>query len=176
MSDDRSHLFPEVQNFDELQDQQGYKIDIETSPYFDLDSVKSHPLVWTNEIHSFMFEGEPGTGIDWHTHMPDQDQINICIQGKARYTLEQEGGEMQEIEIEEGQVVYLPGGARHKVEHLGDETVKQISIYKAVSVPRSEMLDGEAYDNYDTDEFPVALWIDRIRNDIVMKDEESVSE
>lgn len=176
MSDERGHLFPEVQNFSEYPEQKAYKIDIESSPAFDLDSVQSHPLVWTNEMHVFMFEGEPGSGIDWHTHMPDQDQINIVIQGQAKYTLEQEDGEMQELELDAGQVVYLPGGARHKVEHIGDERVKQISIYKAVSVPRSEMMDGEEYDNYDTDEFPVALWIDRIRDEIVMKDDESVSE
>lgn len=174
MPEEQLHLYPDAQNFDELPEQTAYKVNIDEASYFDLDTLNSYPLIWTNEIHAFMLEGEPGTQIDWHTHMPDMDQINFVIQGKAVYTLEQEDGE-QVIELEEGEVVYLPGGARHKVEHVGDETVKQVTVYKAVSVPRSEMLDGKEYENYDTDEFPVNLWIDRLRDEIVMKNDESVS-
>lgn len=175
MSDEQPDVYPESQNFEELPEQQAYKVDIDKSACFDLDTINSYPLVWTNEIHSFMLEGEPGTEIDWHTHMPDMDQINFVIQGKVRYRLEQEGGE-QVLELEENEVVYLPGGARHKVEHIGDETVRQITIYKAVGVPRSEMLDAEEYENYDTDEFPVNLWIDRLREEVVMKNDDAVSE
>lgn len=73
--------------------------------------VRTRPLFTTNELVLLYFEMEPGGMIDWHTHVPDMDEISMGLE-----------------------------------------------------------------DSTEGDDWPMALWIDRLRDEVVAKDEDAVSE
>ena len=163
-------------NKETMPDPTGYKIDVDAAESFTVGDFEMHPLVFNNEIHSYLNIGEPGAVNPWHTHMPTYDQIAICIEGKGRFTIEQRDGGHQEIETEPGDVVYLPGGIHHQIETVGDEPFKYYAINQSMRHGRLEML-FEDWDGYsDFEEWPVALWVDRERDEIIQKNEAALSE
>jgi len=164
---------PEVDHT-HLPDQTAYKIEIDKADNFAFENVRTFPLVITNEIKLLYFEMTSPGGIDWHTHAPALDQINMCLEGTGRIVLEQEDGTEQTLDFKPMELVYIPAGARHKLEAVGDEIFKGLSIYKFEPVARLEMFEG--FGAYHFDEWPVALWVDRKRDEVVKIDENAVSE
>jgi len=116
----------------------------------------------------------PGATIDWHTHTPGFDEVTLALAGRARYTLEREDGSHQVLDAGPRESVYLPGGARHKIDAIGDERHEALVAMPSDPVSRVEMLAGDA--PYRIEEWPVVLWVDRKRDEVVRKDETAVSE
>jgi len=170
---ERPPMTPEEIDHTHLPDQTAYKVDIDAADSFSFEHVTTYPVVITNEIKLLYFEMTPPGGIDWHTHSPQLDQINMCLEGKGRIVLEQEDGSEQTLVYEPMELVYLPAGARHKLEAAGDETFKGLSIYQFESLARLEMLEG--FGAYHFDDWPVALWIDRKRDEVVKIDDDAVT-
>lgn len=172
-SEDRPHLTPKEIDHTHLPDQTMYKISIEDAGSFGFEHVTTYPVVITNEFKLLYFEMEPPGGIDWHTHAPGLDQVNLCLEGDVRYTLEQEDGSEQVLELEPMELVYLPAGARHKIEAFGDQLHRGMTMYQSEPVARLEMLEG--FGGYHFEDWPVSLWVDRMRDEVVKLDENAVS-
>jgi quercetin dioxygenase-like cupin family protein len=174
--DDRPDLTPEDLDYTHLPDQTMYKIRAEDATSFGQgsDDVETYPLCITDEFKLLYFEMAPGATIDWHTHVPGFDEVCMTLDGRARYTLEREDGSHQVLDIERMEFVYVPGGARHKIESVGDRRHEGLVAMPADPVARVEMLEGNA--PYHIDDWPVALWVDRKRDEVVAMDEDAVSE
>ncbi|UTF55634.1 cupin domain-containing protein [Natronosalvus rutilus] len=173
----KSELTPEELSRTHLPDQTMYKIGTEHSEDTDSEGVRSTPLVIrTNEFRLLYFEMEPPEKIDWHTHAPGLDEVNLCLDGRARYTLERGDGSHQTLEIGPMEFVYVPGGARHKIEAIGERCHESLSAAKFDTVARLEALedDTDATDS-DESEWQDALFVDRKRNEVVALDENYVS-
>ncbi|MCG1004930.1 MULTISPECIES: cupin domain-containing protein [Halobacterium] len=124
------------------------------------------------------FELDPTGGIDWHTHTPGLDEVNLCLSGHAKYTLERADGSYQTLEIGPMEFVYLPGGARHKIEVVGDEVHRSVSAAKFDTAARLEAVenDGEPDETEDSGSASGdALWVDRKRDEVVEKDDDLVT-
>lgn len=168
-------LTPEEIDHTHLPDQTMYKIDLEQAPHFGQnDEVRTWPLCITNEFKLLYFEIDAGGRIDWHTHTPSFDEVCMCLGGRARYTLEQEDGSYQTIDIDPREFVYLPGGARHKIEAVGDSRHEGLVAMPSDPVARLEMIEGAS--PYRIEDWPISLWVDRQRDEVVMKDRAAVSE
>lgn len=174
---DRSSLTPEELDHSQLPEQTMYKIQIESEQRED---VRAYPLtIRTNEFRLLYFELDPAGGIDWHTHTPGFDEVNLCLSGRAKYTLEREDGSYQTLVVEPMEFVYLPGGARHKIEVVGDEVHRSLSAAKFDTAARLEVLEGDEGDDDTDDEASTpsaALWVDRKRDELVEKDDELVTQ
>ncbi len=59
----------------------------------------------------------PGTIFDWHTHA--EEKCDAVVEGAFR--IEIEGGEV--FDLRPGDRLYVPAGARHRAEVLGQRTV-----------------------------------------------------
>jgi quercetin dioxygenase-like cupin family protein len=173
-ADDPS-LTPETLEYTHLPEQTMYKIRTEDAASFDQggEDIQTYPLCITNEFKLLYFEMDPGATIDWHTHVPSFDEVCLCLGGRARYTLQREDDSHQVIEIDRMEFVYVPGGARHKIEAVGDQRHEGLVAMPSNPVARVEMLEGEA--PYRIEDWPVALWVDRQRDEVVERDEAAVS-
>jgi len=170
---DKPSLTPPDIDHTHLPDQTAYKVDIEEAGNFSFERVTTYPVMITNEIKFLYFKMEPPGGIGWHTHSPQLDQINMCLEGHGRITLEKEDGSEQVIDFKPMELVYLPAGARHKLEAVGDDLFTGISVYQFESLARLEMLEG--FSDYHFDDWPVALWVDRKRDEVVKIDDAAVT-
>lgn len=169
-------LTPEELAYGHLPEQTMYKIQSPQAEGVDSDSVRMPQTIRTNEFRLLYFELDPGGGIDWHTHVPGLDEVNLCLSGRARYTLEREDGSHQVLEIGPMEFVYVPGGARHKIETIGEQPHQSLSIAKFDSVARLEALEDDLDDpDADTTEWRDALFIDRKRDEVVAKNGDLVS-
>ncbi|MDZ5812901.1 hypothetical protein U4E84_16295 [Halorubrum sp. AD140] len=172
-----TELTPEELAHTHLPEQTMYKIQTAGAEGADADDIQHPPqTIRTNELRCLYFELEPDETIDWHTHVPDLDEVNLCLEGRAKYTLEREDGSYQTLEIGPMEFVYVPGGARNKIEVVGDQTHRSLSVAKSVSVARLEALEGKTEQAApgDTD-WPDSLFVDRKRDEIVAKNENLVS-
>lgn len=167
---------PEKLAYTHLPEQKMYKVRAEEVNSVEQveGQVRTRPLFTTNELVLLYFEIEPSGIIDWHTHVPDMDEISMCLEGRAKYTLEREDGSYQTIEIGPMEFVYLPGGARNKVEAVGDRTHCGMVVHQFTSVARLENLKD--FTSNDESDSSMALWIDRKRDEVVTKDDNAVSE
>lgn len=158
-----------------LPDQTMYKVELDRAPHFaQSDDIRTYPLFITNEFKLLYFEMDPGGIIDWHTHTPNFDEVCMCLVGRARYTLEQEDGTHQTLDIQPREFLYLPGGARHKIETVGDTSHEALVVMPPDPVARLEMVEGAS--PYRIEDWPVSLWVDRTRDEVVMKDADAVTE
>lgn len=175
-TDDRPELTPSKIDHTHLPDQTMYKVELDEASHFEQkqDEVTTYPLFITNEFKILYFEIKPTGLIDWHTHTPSFDEVCMCLDGRAKYTLKREDGSHQVVEIGPREFVYLPGGARHKIEAVGETRHEGLVAMPADPVARMEMLEGAS--PYQIDDWPVALWIDRKRDEVVAKDADAVSE
>lgn len=172
-----AELTPEELAHTNLPEQMMYKIQTAGAEGADADDIHHPPqTIRTNEFRCLYFELEPDETIDWHTHVPDLDEVNLCLEGRAKYTLEREDGSYQTLKIGPMEFVYVPGGARNEIEVVGDQTHRSLSVAKFVSVARLEALEGkpEHAAPEDTD-WPDSLFVDRKRNEVVAKNEDLVS-
>lgn len=170
-------LTPEELVHTHLPEQMMYKIQTAAAEGADAEDVHHPPqTIRTNEFRCLYFELEPDETIDWHTHVPDFDEVNLCLEGRAKYTLEREDGSYQTLEVGPMEFVYVPGGARNKIEVVGDQTHRSLSVARFVSVARLEALEGktESAAPGDTD-WPDSLFVDRKRDEVVAKNEDLVS-
>ena len=173
-------MLPENLNYEQMADQTGYKVSIDDSETFDLlpemdNSMACRLPMFTNDIKLTVIEGEPGDIINWHTHTPNLDQINVCIEGEIEFTIQQEDSSQQVLRAGPGEVVYVPAGARHTVEVVGDEYNQTLSIYRHDHIARQEILEQE-WSGYDMHTWPISLWVDVMRDEVVEKDENAISE
>lgn len=177
MQYDHDELEPADLNYEFLPDQVGYTVDLDAAQDFEIDSMTSRTGVFTNDFRVNMLEGYPGDGLEWHTHMPNIEQTNICLEGELRAYLEREDGDIQILEIGPGELMYLPGGARHALEVIGEARHRHLNVFTPDAVGRTEQLRTDIDPPYATkEEWPVALWVDRQRNEVVRKDEGAVDE
>ncbi|MFC4540493.1 cupin domain-containing protein [Halosolutus amylolyticus] len=155
-----------------------YKVQTNRAEDVDAEGVQSTPIVIrTNEFRLLYFEMEPDAKIDWHTHTPGLDEVNMCLEGRAKYSLEREDGSYQTIEVGPMEFVYVPGGARHKIETVGDQVHVSLSAAKFDTIARLESLEDEDADGAETDEtgWNDVLFVDRKRDEVVAMDKEFVS-
>jgi quercetin dioxygenase-like cupin family protein len=169
-------LTPEDLAHAHLPEQTMYRIQLEHDQGAESEDVRASPvIIRTNEFRLLYFELARDGAIDWHTHAPSMDEVNLCLEGRAKYTLEREDGSRQTLEIGPMEFVYLPGGARHRVESVGETPHRSLSAARFDTVARLESLEG--VDETDDDSgWPDALFVDRKRNEVVAKDEAYVSE
>jgi len=176
MSDDDSRdLTPPELDHTHLPDQTMYKIEMDAASHFEQggEDIETYPLAITNEFKLLYFEMAPGATIDWHTHVPSFDEVALSLAGTARYTLERADGSHQVLEIDPWESVYIPGGARHKIEAVGDQRHEGLVTMPSDPVARMEMTEGAS--PYRIEDWPVALWVDRKRDEVVTKDDDAVS-
>lgn len=172
-------MFPEDLAFDALPEQHMYKIDIDACQTFSEGSLTGRMPARTDDIILAVGEGEPGSTTEWHTHMPDTDQLIVCLQGKLRARLQLPDGDEQVLDVEPTEVLYLPGGARHTLDVVGDEYHRSLVILPNASVTRMEDLAADETDEPeagDAGAVPIGLWIDRDRDEVVMKDDAAVTD
>lgn len=176
---DDSELTPEDLAHEHLPEQTMYKVQTPEAHGANSEDVRHSPLIIrTNEFRLLYFELEPSGQIDWHTHVPGLDEVNLCLEGRARYTLEREDGSHQTLEIGPMEFVYVPGGARHKIESIGEQAHRSLSAAKFDTGARLEDLeDGSetAETDADSPEWQDALFVDRKRDEVVAKDDTLVS-
>jgi quercetin dioxygenase-like cupin family protein len=173
-TDPREVTPPEIDHT-HLPDQTMYKIDLDEAGHFaQSDDIRTWPVCITNEFKLLYFEMEPGGTINWHTHTPAFDEVCLCLGGRARYTLEQEDGSHQTLTLDPREFVYLPGGARHKIEAVGNSQHEGLVAMPSDPVARLEMVEGAS--PYRIEDWPVSLWVDRKRDEVVMKDADAVTE
>lgn len=159
-------------NYQVLPDQLAYRILIDEVDHFDLNTTQAYPLIFTTDFKCFLLEGSPGDRIEWHRHMPNVDEVIIVLEGQLKCSLRQEDG-MQDIEIYPDELLYLPGGAEHELEVIGEVDHRSFVVFPSTRVDREELLQAGDHP-YDPDDRPVALWVDRERNDVVAIDEDAV--
>lgn len=174
-----AELTPEELAHTHLPEQVMYKVRTADAADADADDVRYPPqTIRTNEFRCLYFELDPDETIDWHTHVPDFDEVNLCLDGRAKYTLEREDGSYQTLDVGPMEFVYVPGGARHKIDSVGDRTHKSLSVAKFDSVARLEALeDASGTEGAATEEtaWPDSLFVDRKRDEVVTKNDELVS-
>ncbi|MDB9302038.1 cupin domain-containing protein [Halorubrum sp. CGM5_25_10-8B] len=173
-----SNLTPEDLAHKHLPEQTMYKVQTPEAHEGDSEGVRHSPLIIrTNEFRLLYFELGPSGEIDWHTHVPGLDEVNLCLEGRARYTLEREDGSHQTLEIGPMEFVYVPGGARHKIEAIGGQAHRSLSAARFDTAARLENLEDVSEES-DTDgsEWEDALFVDRKRDEVVAKDDTLVSE
>lgn len=170
-------LTPEELDRTHLPEQTMYKVQTPRVEAVDGETVQMPQTIRTNEFRVLYFELPPSEKIDWHTHVPGLDEVNLCLTGRAKYTLERADGSYQTIEIGPMEFVYVPGGARHKIETVGERTHTSVSMGKFDSVARLEALEdaSEPETAIDDDEWRDALFVDRKRDEVVTKNDEVVS-
>lgn len=176
---DDTELTPEELAHTHLPEQTMYKIQTADAAGADTDDVEHPPqTIRTNEFRCLYFELGPDEKLDWHTHVPGLDEVNLCLDGRAKYTLEREDGSHQTLEIGPMEFVYVPGGARHKIEVVSDQPHRSLSVAKFDSVARLEALeatDGTDDGATEDSEWLDALFVDRKRDEVVAKNDELVS-
>lgn len=180
MSDKRSDdsaLTPEELDHAHLPDQTMYKVQTPGAEGVDTDSVQMPQTIRTNEFRVLYFELPPSDEIDWHTHVPGLDEVNLCLTGRATYTLEREDGSYQALTVDPMEFVYVPGGARHKIESVGDQTHRSVSMATFDSVARLEALEdtSEPTETGNDSEWQDSLFVDRKRDEVVAKNDNVVS-
>jgi quercetin dioxygenase-like cupin family protein len=171
----KKRVTPEEIDHTHLPDQRMYKVELDEASSFTQreDAVETYPLFITNDFKLIYFEIAVGECIPWHTHTPHFDEVCMGLTGQAEFTLEQEDGSHQLIQIGPRECVYLPGGAHHKIEATGEQKFESLVAMPSEPVARLEMIEGES--PYSMEDWPVALWIDRKRNEIVSKDDDATS-
>ncbi|RLM63306.1 cupin domain-containing protein [Halorubrum sp. Atlit-26R] len=173
-----SDLTPEDLAHKYLPEQTMYKVQTPEAHGEDPEGVRHSPLIIrTNEFRLLYFELGPSGEIDWHTHVPGLDEVNLCLEGRARYTLEREDGSHQTLEIGPMEFVYVPGGARHKIEAIDGQAHRSLSAAKFDTAARLENLEDVSEES-DTggSKWQDALFVDRKRDEVVAKDDTLVSE
>jgi mannose-6-phosphate isomerase-like protein (cupin superfamily) len=177
---DERDLTPEELAHTHLPEQTMYRVQTADAEGADADDVRHRPqTIRTNEFRCLYFELGPDEQIDWHTHVPDLDEVNLCLEGRAKYTLEREDGSHQTLEIGPMEFVYVPGGARNKIEVVGDRPHRSLSVATFGSVARLEALEdasGTAGAATEQTEWPDSLFVDRKRDEVVAKNDDLVSE
>jgi quercetin dioxygenase-like cupin family protein len=172
---DRGELTPPEIDHTHLPDQTMYRIELGEATHFAQgNDVRTYPVCITNEFKLLYFEMDPGGRIDWHTHAPNFDEVCMGLSGRARYTLEREDGSHQTLDVGPREFVYLPGGARHEIKTVGDTRHEGLVATPADPVARLEMVEGAS--PYRIEDWPVALWVDRKRDEVVMQDTDAVTE
>lgn len=172
-------MFPEDLNYDALPEQHLYKIAIDECQPFAEGSLTGRMPARTDDVILAVGEGEPGSSTEWHTHMPDTDQLVACLQGTLRARLRLPDGEEQVLDVEPGEVLYLPGGARHSLDIVGDEYHRSLVVLPNAAVTRMDDLVEDAADESESGDagaVPIGLWVDRDRDEVVMKDDSAVSD
>jgi mannose-6-phosphate isomerase-like protein (cupin superfamily) len=133
----------------------------------------------SNDFHITYLEMEPGEGLPWHTHAPIMYQVYVILQGTFQVQFKDNDGEIHtsRTSADEEKLVYLPPGAHNRIESVGDEPLRMLSIKKETMLPRVEQLledDGGAYDPWSDPKY--GLEIDTLRGRVLQKQDGAVEE
>lgn len=172
-NDSKPDMTPEDLDRTHLPEQTMYKVQTPGVEGVDVESVQMPQTIRTNEFRVLYFEIPPSERIDWHTHVPGLDEVNLCLTGRAEYTLEQADGSHQTLEVAPMEFVYVPGGARHKIETVGDQPHRSVSMATFDTVARLEALDEGIGSETTGDDsgWQDALFVDRKRDEVVAKND-----
>jgi len=163
-------------NFENFLPQEGYKIDVRDVEGIDLYSEMADPeslgeegesspeftahLFRSNDFNISYMEGEPGSILDWHTHPPEEYQINFTVAGRIEVSYRTGDGEVHTVEAGPEELVYLPPGAQNKIKVVGDEPARVYVVYRQIVVQQVEQMVGDADQHTETNP---ALEIDTLR-------------
>lgn len=160
-------------NYESLPRQRPITVSIPDTPSIGLQLSAKQPIV-TPDFNFVVVEGEPGSRLERHTHMPENYQVMATLRGVARYHYKDNQGRDRTVDIEPGEVAYLPGGMEHELESAGDETLKQMGVFPHTRYPRLEHILGTEGAVYEPTEREVGLWYDPLRDAVVKMDENAV--
>jgi oxalate decarboxylase len=62
----------------------------------------------------------------WH---PNADELDYCIEGKARMTIVSPDAHKETIMLEAGDIAFIPRGYFHYIENIGEGTLKFLVIF-----------------------------------------------
>jgi quercetin dioxygenase-like cupin family protein len=160
-------------NYGSLPKQRPIKVSLADTPSIGLQMSAKQPIV-TSDVNFVHVEGEPGSSLERHTHMPENYQIMMTLEGVACYNYKDNEGRDRSVEIEPGEVAYLPGGFEHELVAAGNKPLRQIGVFPHTRYPRVEHILGTEGKVYDPTEKEVGLWYDPLSDDIVKMDESAV--
>ena len=108
----------------------------------------------TDDIHRRLVTGERmmlahvylDKGAIVPTHQHDNEQLTYILEGALRFWIgDPEAGDVEEIVVRAGEVLYIPSNVHHKAEAIEDTLDVDV-----LSPPRQDWLDGS--DSYFHDE------------------------
>ena len=108
----------------------------------------------TDDIHRRLVTGERmmlahvylDKGAIVPTHQHDNEQLTYILEGALRFWIgDPEAGDVEEIVVRAGEVLYIPSNVHHKAEAIEDTL--DVDVF---SPPRQDWLDGS--DSYFHDE------------------------
>jgi len=108
----------------------------------------------TDDIHRRLVTGERmmlahvylDKGAVVPTHQHDNEQLTYILEGALRFWIgDPEAGDVEEIVVRAGEVLYIPSNVHHKAEAIEDTL--DVDVF---SPPRQDWLDGS--DSYFHDE------------------------
>lgn len=158
-----------------LPTQKPYRISLDQTPSRDIGLQSKHPI-WTNDLKLIWAEAEPGTVVDWHTHLPSLYQLYLNLEGRMRWDYIDNDGNEQSIEAEPGEAVFIPRGFQNRLSIPGDEHHVHVAISQNLPVAGLETLvDGSGYNPRERAD-SVGLWYDTDRDEVVTMHEDAVIE
>lgn len=87
---------------------------------------------------------DPGAVREPHVH-PNAEQLDYCIAGTARVGIVGPEGERQLLDLQPGQISFVPQGQLHWIENTGDEQLRFLVVLsheEPETIELSEMLAG----------------------------------
>jgi len=69
-----------------------------------------------------VFVANPGEGILWHTHKRPEEEAYYIFRGKGLFSWEKDG-EKVELEVREGEGVYIPSEVKNQILNHGSESL-----------------------------------------------------
>lgn len=166
-------------NKSRLPEQQPYKIRLDdltpmpTRPE-ENDSIQVPLILPRFQLH--LYEAEPGAEKVWHTHYPSMFQVIVGLEGEIMYEYIDDDGEKQTLTVGPGEVVYLPGGFKHRTEVISEEHHRHLYVFPYVPSGRMEQLMGErdVKDGYQSMEDIAGLWLDDVSDTVIAMDDDAV--
>jgi oxalate decarboxylase/phosphoglucose isomerase-like protein (cupin superfamily) len=70
---------------------------------------------------------KPGSIREPHSH-PNAEQLDYCIEGRARVGIVAPGGESQLLELDTGDISFVPQGHIHWIENIGDSELRFLVV------------------------------------------------
>lgn len=168
-------------NRSRLPEQQPYKIrldDLEPMPTRSEEDDHIVVPVIVPRFQMHIYEADTGAEKMWHTHAPSFFQVIVGLEGEIMYEYIDEDDEKTSLTVGPGEVVYLPGGFKHRTEVVSEDRHKHLYVCPYLPSGRMEQLLSENVeeDGYRSIKHLVGLWFDDVSDRVVKMDEGSVEE
>lgn len=92
----------------------------------------SRKMIWGENQMVCRLELKPGCAVPRHSHI--HEQISHVLQGRIRFTLDEET-----IELGPGQILLIPSNVPHAAEVVGDEIAIDLDIFSPI---RRDWIEG----------------------------------